>query len=137
MSWTPEANAKVFIGVLEQIKTQSVKLDYKALAEHMGPVSPLTFLSRLECNAKSVQNQFTKLKKQAAEEYGYAGANSPVLPNDTPKKRRTPAGSKTTTPAKKKKGDAEVMGGDSDAEGETDIEQEVPDKVRAELKKLA
>ncbi|KAL3432072.1 hypothetical protein BDV09DRAFT_198069 [Aspergillus tetrazonus] len=127
MSWTPEANVKLFIGVLEQIKTQSVKLDYKALAEHMGP----------ECNAKSVQNQFTKLKKQAAEECGNAGANTPAIPNDTPKRRRAPVGSKMGTPAKKKRGDAEVMRGDSDAEGETDIEQEILDKVRAELKELA
>jgi hypothetical protein len=94
-------------------------------------------LSRLECNAKSVQNQFTKLKKQAAEEYGNAGANTPAMPNDTPKKRRAPVGSKTDTPAKKKRGDAEVMGGDSDAEGETDIEQEILDEVRAELKEMA
>ncbi|KAL4746506.1 hypothetical protein BDW72DRAFT_197634 [Aspergillus terricola var. indicus] len=126
MSWTPEANAKLFIGVLEQIKTQSVKLDYKALAEHMGP----------ECNTKSVQNQFTKLKKQAAEECGTAGANAAAIPNDTLKKRRAAAGSKTGTPAKKKRADSGATGGDSDAEGETDIEQEILDQVRAELKDL-
>ncbi|KAL4733778.1 hypothetical protein BDV11DRAFT_209953 [Aspergillus similis] len=127
MSWTPEANAKLFVGVLEQIKTQSVKLDYKALAGHMGP----------ECNAKSVQNQFTKLRKQAAEEFGSAGANAPAIPNDTPKKRRPPTSSKTGTPAKRQRGGAVVMGVDSDAEGETDIEQEILDGVNAELKNLA
>jgi hypothetical protein len=94
-------------------------------------------ISWLECNAKSVQNQFTKLKKQAAEEYGNAGANTPDIPSNTPKRRRAPVGSKTGTPAKKKRGDAEVLGGDSDAEGETDIDQEILDKVSAELKELA
>ncbi|KAL6233047.1 hypothetical protein BDW75DRAFT_216108 [Aspergillus navahoensis] len=126
MHWTAEANAKLFIGVLEQIKNQSVKLDYKALAEHMGP----------ECNAKSIQNQFTKLKKQAAEECGNSGVKSSAILSDTPKKRRAPAGSKVGTPDKKKKGAAVVMEDDSDAEGETDTEQKILKEIKAELKDM-
>ncbi|KAL4994944.1 hypothetical protein BDV10DRAFT_188573 [Aspergillus recurvatus] len=127
MNWTAEANAKLFIGVLEQIKTQSIRLDYKALAEHMGP----------ECNAKSVQNQFTKLKKQGAEKSGNDGANSSAITNNTPKKRRAPAGSKASTPAKKKKDAAVAMGDDSDTEEDTDIKQKILNDVKAELRDLA
>ncbi|KAL2860093.1 hypothetical protein BJX68DRAFT_261064 [Aspergillus pseudodeflectus] len=57
MIWSPEANVKLLVGMLAQLKDQSVKLDYKKLAEHMGP----------ECTTRSITNQFTKLKKQAAE----------------------------------------------------------------------
>ncbi|KAI9367991.1 hypothetical protein BJX61DRAFT_546957 [Aspergillus egyptiacus] len=57
MSWTPESNAKLLIGILQQLKDQNVKLNYQTLAEYMGP----------ECNRKSIENQMTKLKKQAAQ----------------------------------------------------------------------
>ncbi|KAL4971919.1 hypothetical protein BDW66DRAFT_163310 [Aspergillus desertorum] len=127
MSWTAEANAKLLIGVLEQIKTQSVRLDYKALAEHMGP----------ECNARSVQNQFTKLKKQAAEEFRNAGANESAAVPDTPKKRRAPVDLKADSPAKRKKPAAELVRGDSNAEGDTDTERKILNEVKEELKDLA
>ncbi|KAJ0422006.1 hypothetical protein BJY00DRAFT_311408 [Aspergillus carlsbadensis] len=70
MIWSAEANVKLLVGMLAQLKDQSVKLDYDKLAEHMGP----------ECTTRSIRNQFTTLKKQAAEAaegMGNGGADSP------------------------------------------------------------
>ncbi|KAL2826600.1 hypothetical protein BDW59DRAFT_160793 [Aspergillus cavernicola] len=127
MNWTTEANTKLFIGILEQLKNQSMKLDYKGLAEHMGP----------ECSVKSIQNQFTRLKKQAAEEYAgqssgqSAGASSPAAPASTPKKRGATAGSKTTTPAKKTKKKSD---GEGDAQGGNEVEKGIITEAKQELK---
>ncbi|KAL3463881.1 hypothetical protein BJX64DRAFT_286842 [Aspergillus heterothallicus] len=96
MNWTPEQNAKLFLGVLEQGKEQSLKLNYKRLAEYMGP----------DCTWKAIEGQIAKLKKQAAHdptEQSASAASSPSTPAATPKKRgprSTPV--KSGSPQKKK-----------------------------------
>ncbi|KAL2830970.1 hypothetical protein BJY01DRAFT_254468 [Aspergillus pseudoustus] len=113
MIWSAEANVQLLVGMLAQLKDQSVKLDYKQLAEHMGS----------ECNAKSVMNQFTKLKKQAAEiptdaagkgnaegdQAGTSAAASEAKPA-APKKRRAKG---TAGKKKKKKTKVESQNGES------------------------
>ncbi|KAL3490073.1 hypothetical protein BJX62DRAFT_238527 [Aspergillus germanicus] len=123
MIWNAEANLKLLVGMLVQLRDQSVKLDYKKLAEHMGP----------ECNAKSVMNQFTKLKKQAAEAAEVMGENNQAIggaDDEAPavakgaasKKRKAGGASGKGASAKKKnkkaKAKAEVEEDDEEMAGE-------------------
>ncbi|KAL2793935.1 hypothetical protein BJX66DRAFT_305116 [Aspergillus keveii] len=123
MIWNAEANVKLLVGMLAQLRDQSVKLDYKKLAEHMGP----------ECNAKSVMNQFTRLKKQAAEaaegmsenKQASGGADDetpPAAKGAATKKRKAAGASGKGSSAKKKnkkaKAAAEVEEDDEEMAGE-------------------
>ncbi|RAL15784.1 uncharacterized protein BO97DRAFT_475437 [Aspergillus homomorphus CBS 101889] len=92
IAWTAEANAKLFLGVLTQTRSQNMKLDYTALAEYMGS----------GCTVRAVQQQIDKLRKQVSD-----GASNPNTPAGTPRKKAatdasggTP--SKAVTPAKRK-----------------------------------
>ncbi|RDW76824.1 uncharacterized protein DSM5745_06816 [Aspergillus mulundensis] len=107
MTWTPEANAKLFLGVLEQLRETNVKLSYKRLAEYMGA----------DCTPKSIDNQMQKLRKQAGAGAAAAtatatataaaaaapGADSelsaPATPSTSAKRTATP----TETPHSKKR----------------------------------
>ncbi|KAL2808288.1 hypothetical protein BJX63DRAFT_409750 [Aspergillus granulosus] len=129
MLWSAEANAKLLVGMIAQLKGQAVKLDYRKLAKHMGP----------ECNAKSVMNQFTKLRRQAAEAVNDTGDEGQTddVDNQTetdaaakpaPKKRHAGGASGKNTTAKKKKSvemnadkeEGEAMYADMEVERESD-----------------
>ncbi|OJJ01803.1 hypothetical protein ASPVEDRAFT_83327 [Aspergillus versicolor CBS 583.65] len=121
MNWTPEANAKLFLGVLDQLKEKNVKLDNERLAAYMGP----------ECNKKSVENQFTKLRKMVGSDSNNKSApGTPATPAGTPKKRRAPDSAKST-PSKKKKKDTKDEEEDSSSEEERNVKE-----VRDEIKNL-
>ncbi|KAL4915000.1 hypothetical protein BDW62DRAFT_204089 [Aspergillus aurantiobrunneus] len=135
MNWTSEANAKLFLGVLEQLKEQNVKLNYSKLAEYMGPEhAQLTRLGLdgAECSHRAIDNQIIKLKKQAAggsasDSQSASAPATPATPAGTPKKRRAPAGSKASTPDKRKK----AVEDDADED-----EKRLLKEVREELKNL-
>ncbi|KAI9375933.1 hypothetical protein BJX61DRAFT_539389 [Aspergillus egyptiacus] len=126
MTWTAESNAKLFLGVLELLKHQNVKLDYGWLAEYMGP----------DCTKRAIDHQIQKLKKQAgarspADESSTASASAETTstPAPTPKKRRAP-GSSRSTPAKKAKM-AEEEDGDDD-----EVERRIMREIKQELEDL-
>ncbi|PYH42279.1 uncharacterized protein BP01DRAFT_368305 [Aspergillus saccharolyticus JOP 1030-1] len=89
VTWNSEANAKLFLGVLTQLRNQNVKLDYHALAGFVGS----------ECSVRAVQQQMDRLRKQANE--SVSNSNPPA---GTPTKQRaTNAPSGKTTPTAKRK----------------------------------
>ncbi|KAJ0426881.1 hypothetical protein BJY00DRAFT_306874 [Aspergillus carlsbadensis] len=127
MNWTPEKNAKLFLGVLEQGKEQNLKLNYKRLAEYMGP----------DCTWKAIENQIAKLKKNASAGPDPNGqsASAPSTPAATPKKRgagSTPA--KSGSPQKKQK--AKVADSDTTTNDDSEAEKEALKEVRKELEDL-
>ncbi|KAL4938910.1 hypothetical protein BDV06DRAFT_225536 [Aspergillus oleicola] len=112
--WTTEANAKFVVGILEQMKEQNARLSYQKLAGYMGP----------DFTRKSIDNQITKLKKQATQISSGTraeDASAPSTPVGTPKRRRV--GSKAGTPSKaggsaKKAKVAETNGAEDDTKEE-------------------
>ncbi|KAB8076584.1 hypothetical protein BDV29DRAFT_154602 [Aspergillus leporis] len=84
-TWTREADAKLFLGFLEQWKDAKIRIDYEKLAAVMG--SGVT--------ACAVQNHIIRLR-QVAE-----GLDSKTSPTATPAKRK--AGQMPKTPSKKLK----------------------------------
>ncbi|KAL4793698.1 hypothetical protein BDV19DRAFT_366096 [Aspergillus venezuelensis] len=124
MTWTPEANAKPFLAVLDQIKEQGVKINIAKLGEYMGH----------ECSIRAVDHQFQKLEKQAetpdaasgaaaagaGDGTASASATASATPTKTPTKRRA-TGSKTGIPRKRgKKQAAATDDKDTAANGDTD-----------------
>ncbi|OJJ76647.1 hypothetical protein ASPBRDRAFT_39137 [Aspergillus brasiliensis CBS 101740] len=84
MYWTNEANAKLFVGVLEQMRGR-IKLDYDRLASHMGS----------DCTACAIEQQILKLKRQAnnpsptkSTPANSNNKSTSTTPSSTPKKRR-------------------------------------------------
>ncbi|PKY05069.1 hypothetical protein P168DRAFT_304150 [Aspergillus campestris IBT 28561] len=99
MTWNGDSNAKLFLGVLSQIKDHKLKLDYKELSEYMGP----------ECSVRAVQQQIDKLRKQVEEQDGAANGDAATSPKpSTPSKRKYGKDNGTPgTPSKKTKGGQE------------------------------
>ncbi|KAL2787415.1 hypothetical protein BJX66DRAFT_341236 [Aspergillus keveii] len=125
MVWTAEKNAKLFLGVLEQGKEQNLKLNYRRLAEFMGP----------ECTWKAIEGQIAKLKKNATagQDANQQSASAPSTPAATPKKRAaggTPK--KSGSPQKKQKAKAV----ESDADDDSDVEKQILAEVRQKLEEL-
>ncbi|EAW08476.1 uncharacterized protein ACLA_032110 [Aspergillus clavatus NRRL 1] len=98
MTWSPEADAKLLIGILN---TSNVKLDLDALAKWMGP----------ECTVYAIQHRIRKLQEKANS--GSPGGDSaPASPEK--RKRGRPrknayegaAGEETGSPKKVKQGPA-------------------------------
>ncbi|KAL3262874.1 hypothetical protein ABHI18_002307 [Aspergillus niger] len=84
MYWTSEANAKLLVGVLEQMRGR-MKLDYERLATHMGT----------DCTACAIEQQIIKLRRQASnssptKSTAGSSGNKPTstTPSTTPKKRQ-------------------------------------------------
>ncbi|KAL4803392.1 hypothetical protein BDV18DRAFT_162956 [Aspergillus unguis] len=145
MVWTPEANNKVFLpenhrsqdhptdlanlqillGILQQHQERNFKIDYAQLTKYMGP----------ECTKRSLENQISKLKKQAGSAEGNLtqenGATDPATPTATPKvtprHRRAPS---RGTPSKKNKFK------DVDADKDGDETEDDAAEVKAELEDL-
>ncbi|KAL4864374.1 hypothetical protein BDV12DRAFT_201152 [Aspergillus spectabilis] len=141
-NWSPKANAKLLLAVLEQLKCQNIKLDYKGLAEFMGP----------QCNARSVINQFTKLKKMAAEENknrnnasasasgdGDAGAGASSTPA-APMKRKAAAAATAAPKAggrtKKTKVKKEEVKEEDDTAGDEEGKEKSLGEVKEESEKI-
>ncbi|BCS26685.1 uncharacterized protein APUU_51396S [Aspergillus puulaauensis] len=119
MNWTAEANAKLLLGVLDQLKETNVKLNYQKLADYMGS----------ECNKKSIENQLSKLRKSAgSDSNNQSTPGTPATPGGTPKKRRAPNSAKST-PSKKKK----VVEKEED---DSSDEEHLVNEVRNEIKNL-
>ncbi|GFN16572.1 hypothetical protein AtubIFM55763_008142 [Aspergillus tubingensis] len=130
MIWSSEADAKLFVGVLNQLRGK-LKLDYQELAMHMGG----------DCTSCAVEQRMIRLRKQAASASpaasigtggGTASANS--TPTKTPRKRKgdglaTPAKKKTKTAAaasaksEVKKDDATTV--NEDGKAETKVKPEI------------
>ncbi|KAI9926264.1 hypothetical protein ASPWEDRAFT_174993 [Aspergillus wentii DTO 134E9] len=87
--WNSDADAKLFLGVLNQLKDAKLNIDYAKLAEFMGP----------DCLVGAVKNRIVRLRKQAEESSSPGAASegdgspAPVLAG-TPLKRKPgcPAG---------------------------------------------
>ncbi|PYH65762.1 uncharacterized protein BO88DRAFT_418404 [Aspergillus vadensis CBS 113365] len=93
MIWSSEADAKLFVGVLNQLRGK-LKLDYQELAMHMGG----------DCTSCAVEQRMVRLRKQAASaspaaSTGTGGGTANSTPTTTPRKRK---GDGLATPAKKK-----------------------------------
>ncbi|KAL4782550.1 hypothetical protein BJX76DRAFT_358815 [Aspergillus varians] len=126
MTWNAEANAKLLLGIMEQLKEMDVKLNYPKLAAYMGP----------ECSNRAIDHQLLKLKKMASgDSKGQSTPGTPgtpaksTTPAGTPRKRRAPAGVKST-PSKKKKTE------EAGDENEGEMEERLVKEVRDELKDL-
>ncbi|PLB42641.1 uncharacterized protein BDW47DRAFT_121743 [Aspergillus candidus] len=100
MTWNGDTNAKLFLGVLSQLKNLKLKLDYKELSEYMGPG---------ECSVRAVQQQIDKLRKQVEEQNGAANDDAATSPKpSTPSKRKSGKDNGTPgAPSKKTKGGQE------------------------------
>ncbi|CEL04863.1 hypothetical protein ASPCAL05987 [Aspergillus calidoustus] len=127
VNWTAEKNAKLFLGVLEQCKEQSLKLNYRRLAEYMGP----------DCTWKAIEGQIAKLKKNAAvgQDPNEQSASAPSTPAATPRKRAaggTPA--KSGSPQKKKKAKSVENNTDDDSEAEKQALKEVRQELEEQKK---
>ncbi|PYH34165.1 uncharacterized protein BO87DRAFT_386660 [Aspergillus neoniger CBS 115656] len=93
MIWSSEADAKLFVGVLNQLRGK-LKVDYQELATHMGG----------DCTSCAVEQRMIRLRKQAASaspaaSTGTGGGTANTTPTTTPRKRK---GDGLATPAKKK-----------------------------------
>ncbi|KAL2862316.1 uncharacterized protein BJX67DRAFT_366487 [Aspergillus lucknowensis] len=66
MTWNAEADAKLFLGVLNLLKDSKVKLDYDYLAKFMGS----------DCLPGAVQNRIVRLKRKAEEDGSAAGVGT-------------------------------------------------------------
>ncbi|PWY91691.1 hypothetical protein BO94DRAFT_583625 [Aspergillus sclerotioniger CBS 115572] len=120
MFWTSDANARLFIGVLNQMRGK-VKLDYEFLADHMGS----------DCTPCAVEQHIIKLKRQAnklstSSSKGAESSSNKSTPASTPKKRQ--ADQTPMTPIKKVKKD-----GTSSA-ALMIVKEEMKPKVKTEFK---
>ncbi|KAL2831887.1 hypothetical protein BJY01DRAFT_254106 [Aspergillus pseudoustus] len=110
MAWNAEADAKLFLGVLNLLKDSKTKLDCEYLAKFMGP----------DCLPGAVQNRIVRLKRMAEKGGAAADGAGPGAENAdedaatadgqvSPQKRKAgrPRGAKASA-AKKVKGDAKV-----------------------------
>ncbi|KAL2827082.1 hypothetical protein BDW59DRAFT_144666 [Aspergillus cavernicola] len=120
MSWNSEAEAKLLLGDFQQLK--GVTLDYKALADFMGPVP-------------AIKQQVLKLRRESgtsvANGRGGSGADVPFLART--RKRSKPAQS-SETPLKKAKSAYHILDNDDDV-GEEETKLSI--KNEDEVKKLS
>ncbi|KAL2830872.1 hypothetical protein BDW59DRAFT_158307 [Aspergillus cavernicola] len=136
MSWNAEADAKLLLAVLNQVKDAKLKLDYVKIAQFMGS----------DCIPGAVQNRIVRLRRKAeggdggGENGAYEGdsVGSPGTPlkgsasvSGSPQKRKGQKQRKATpkTTPKGKKIKTEIGGGGySDEDSELDVK-----KVKAEV----
>ncbi|RAH77245.1 hypothetical protein BO86DRAFT_403955 [Aspergillus japonicus CBS 114.51] len=134
VTWNSEANARLFLGVLTQLKNQSIKLDYTALANSVGQ----------GCTVRAVQQQMDKLRKQVSD-----GSSNPATPVGTPRrqaataansgpssqallsaKRKAARIAKPKTPTKKSRSVSKVV--DKEESSEEDSEENTKSIVKGE-----
>ncbi|RDW70905.1 uncharacterized protein DSM5745_08416 [Aspergillus mulundensis] len=72
MTWNAESDARLFLGVLNQLRDAKLKLDNQKLAEFMGP----------DCLPGAIVNRIARLRRMAeAEGGGSANADGDVADN--------------------------------------------------------
>ncbi|RAH57701.1 hypothetical protein BO85DRAFT_488412 [Aspergillus piperis CBS 112811] len=123
MIWSSEADAKLFVGVLNQLRGK-LKLDYQELAMHMGG----------DCTSCAVEQRMIRLRKQAASaspaaSTGTGGGTANTTPTTTPRKRK---GDGLATPAKKKT--KNVAAGSAKSEVKKDDATTINEDGKAEIK---
>ncbi|BCS04227.1 uncharacterized protein AKAW2_80028A [Aspergillus luchuensis] len=123
MIWSSEADAKLFVGVLNQLRGK-LKLDYQELAMHMGG----------DCTSCAVEQRMIRLRKQAASASpaactGTGGGTANTTPTTTPRKRK---GDGLATPAKKKT--KNVAAGSAKSEVKKDDATTINEDGKAEIK---
>ncbi|GLA20990.1 hypothetical protein AnigIFM62618_009964 [Aspergillus niger] len=131
MIWSSEADAKLFVGVLNQLRGK-LKLDYQELAMHMGG----------DCTSCAVEQRMVRLRRMAtaasmaSSSATGGGSSTNTTPNTTPRKRK--GDSLATAPAKKTKtggvasGRSEKKGPDTalvkgNGKAEMKVESEIKD----------
>ncbi|KAJ0425660.1 hypothetical protein BJY00DRAFT_274684 [Aspergillus carlsbadensis] len=95
MNWNPEADAKLFQGVLNLLRDSKIKLDCEYLAGFMGP----------DCLPGAVQNRIVRLKRMA--EKGASNEDSTSASGENADEKAAGAGSEDqaqASPAKRKSG---------------------------------
>lgn len=125
-----DKNNKLFLGVLAQLKNHNLKLDYKVLAEYMGPGipprSPGLRKERqpanrtAECSVPAVKQRVQKLRRDAESQPSGDG-NGPAAPAASPagggqKRKNASGGGRKAGAGKKAKVDAAGAGGEKDDE---------------------
>lgn len=123
-----DKNNKLFLGVLAQLKNHNLKLDYKVLAEYMGPGipprSPGLRKERqpanrtAECSVPAVKQRVQKLRRDAESQPSGDG-NGPAAPAASPagggqKRKNAGGGGRKAGAGKKAKVDAAGAGGEKD-----------------------
>ncbi|KAL4979233.1 hypothetical protein BDW66DRAFT_127919 [Aspergillus desertorum] len=88
MTWNAEAEARLPLGILAQVK--GARLDYKVLAAHMGPGMALLLKTtnyltdpRTECSVGVLHQHISKLRRDAG------------IPASSPRKSKRPASTET------------------------------------------
>ncbi|KAB8260988.1 hypothetical protein BDV32DRAFT_148859 [Aspergillus pseudonomiae] len=118
ITWTPEADAKLLLGFVDQFKDANFKPDYNKLAAHMGP----------DVTACAVLNHIIRLRRMVAKEDGHAAASTPAA---------SPSKSKSTTPKGKAKTGGVVKSPSKVAKRvikrECDSEDEEDDKMAVQV----
>ncbi|PTU21723.1 hypothetical protein P175DRAFT_0556675 [Aspergillus ochraceoroseus IBT 24754] len=94
ITWNSDAEAKLLLGILEQIK--GTRIDYKALAEYMGQ----------GCSSAAIAQHICKLRRESSAR---SSANPPrtrkgtLLPNPTSPPKKSRRAQSPITPIKKVK----------------------------------
>ncbi|KAL5050041.1 hypothetical protein BDW71DRAFT_141743 [Aspergillus fruticulosus] len=119
MTWNAEAEARLLLGILAQVK--GARLDYKALAAHMGP----------ECSVAALHQHIFKLRRDAG-----IPASSPERARvhssgNTPVKSKRPASA--GTPISRAKRPYCFI--DDDDEDEEDLNKDVKPIIKDEDEK--
>ncbi|KAL6235761.1 hypothetical protein BDW75DRAFT_239856 [Aspergillus navahoensis] len=83
MTWNAEAEARLLLGILAQVK--GVRLDYKALAAHMGPA----------CSVAALHQHIFKLRRDAGIPASSPERDRVHPPGNTRKKSKRPASAQT------------------------------------------
>ncbi|KAL2835540.1 hypothetical protein BJY01DRAFT_75672 [Aspergillus pseudoustus] len=93
IAWTGEAEARLLLGILDQLK--GVKLDYKALAAYMGP----------GCTVPALHQHLFKLRREAGAAGAALGkpAGSPPSTLSPSKRSKRPRSPELKTPSSIKK----------------------------------
>ncbi|KAL4873484.1 hypothetical protein BDV12DRAFT_160120 [Aspergillus spectabilis] len=111
MTWNAEAEAKLFLGVLDQVR--GAKLDYKALAAFMGP----------NCSVAALQQKIFRLRREAGTPVSSPAKTCGVQTPATGTLKKRKLARSPETPTKKGKGSAcDLDAGEcGEGEGESDI----------------
>ncbi|KAL2810716.1 hypothetical protein BJX63DRAFT_433956 [Aspergillus granulosus] len=91
MTWNAEADAKLFLGVLNLLQDSKTKLDCEYLANFMGPGLPLPtrlytnspnkMKCELDCLPGAIKNRIARLKRMAEKSGAVDGGNGDASPS--------------------------------------------------------
>ncbi|KAI9369104.1 hypothetical protein BJX61DRAFT_178343 [Aspergillus egyptiacus] len=109
ISWDAEAETRLLLGVLEQFK--GARLDYKALAEYMGP----------DCSIPAVKQHICKLRREAGSSAYGRGRTSTGNPPPSASTKKSKRARSPETPIKRAKGVYCIVDEDEVEEKETKL----------------